>query len=379
MCTACTTAYALTITPTSTQGLSERRLHSAGELERLLQSAEGHRVVAATAMNAESSRSHTVRHALTALVYGICCRSAASALGALCPPPLGTRSARAAAQPPPSLPPPSPPPPATAYNRLQPPAGAHLLAHAAGRGGTRQGRHLARIAGRLGWLGAREGRGRRRAAPAGEHRHQPVAHDAGACHLDTRGEGHARRTRAVPQLEAHPPAQGLARRHRAGRHALHGLALAHAGKPPPCPNPPPCPPAEREVRPSVARLSAAFSLLAATPYHSFVSHLGRSPRHSTRYTSPRARARSSTRPPRTSPSSGAPPQRPTAAAAAAAAAERWATPRAMGAMGARGKAGVLGPAARPAPLRPRPSDDHHHPPSRKAAAAAAVATRGGTR
>ena len=67
----------------STQGLSERRLHSAGELERLMQSAEGHRRVAATAMNAESSRSHTVRHTLTELACGTCYRSAPSALGAL--------------------------------------------------------------------------------------------------------------------------------------------------------------------------------------------------------------------------------------------------------------------------------------------------------
>ena len=66
-----------------TQGLSERRLYSAGELERLMQSAEGHRRVAATAMNAESSRSHTVRHTLTKLAYGTCDRSAPSALGAL--------------------------------------------------------------------------------------------------------------------------------------------------------------------------------------------------------------------------------------------------------------------------------------------------------
>ena len=41
------------------------------------------RHVGATAMNAESSRSHTVRHALTELAYGTCYRSAPSALGPL--------------------------------------------------------------------------------------------------------------------------------------------------------------------------------------------------------------------------------------------------------------------------------------------------------
>jgi len=42
------------------QGLSEKRLHSAGELARLLESGEQNRVVADTTKNAESSRSHVV-------------------------------------------------------------------------------------------------------------------------------------------------------------------------------------------------------------------------------------------------------------------------------------------------------------------------------
>ena len=42
------------------QGLAERRIFSAAELQQLVAKAEQHRVVAATTINASSSRSHTI-------------------------------------------------------------------------------------------------------------------------------------------------------------------------------------------------------------------------------------------------------------------------------------------------------------------------------
>ena len=126
------------------QGLAERRIFSAAELQQLVAKAEQHRVVAATTINASSSRSHTI---LTLTL---------------------------------SMP----------HERQR---GRQVMSRA----------NLVDLAGSERFKAAGDDLLR-----PGVDLDQPVAHHARPGHLDAGGGGGKSEQHAVPQLEAHSPAQG---------------------------------------------------------------------------------------------------------------------------------------------------------------------------